>query len=359
MSPRKSTGSTTTPRSLDSAGLTEAALDSRSLGAGGDDRGGDLAEHLAHSAVRARLFGVHAPSPTVGRYELQRELGAGGGGMVFAARDPQLDRTVAIKLLHAGRGEGESASARQARMVREAQALARLAHPNVVAIFDVGTYEAPADWPLRKLVPDRGVFLAMELIDGVDLRAWSSTPRSVSAILAVFLAAGRGLQAAHQAGLVHRDFKPSNVLVAGEDPPSRVCVVDFGLARSVGAAPPSGAAVLGDGSLDGRTLTESGWVMGTPVYMAPEQHEGHAADARSDQFAFCVALYEALFGVRPFRGRTVAELRASKRAGRITAATAAAPVPAAVADALRRGLATDPAARWPDMAPLLAVLQRA
>ncbi len=362
MSPRESTPSrprTTTPRSRESEGVTDAALDSRSLGAASDDRGGDLAEHLAHSIVRARLFGVQASPPTIGRYELQRDLGAGGGGMVFAARDPELDRAVAIKLLHGGRGEGESDAARQARMVREAQALARLAHPNVVAIFDVGTYEAPDDWPLRKLVPDRGVFIAMELVDGVDLRSWLATPRSVASIVAVFVAAGRGLQAAHAAGLVHRDFKPSNVLVASGDPPSRVCVVDFGLARSLGAAPASGAAVAFDQGFDGRTLTASGWVMGTPVYMAPEQHEGHGADARSDQFSFCVALYEALFGVRPFRGRTVGELRASKRAGAITAAIAAAPVPAAVTEALRRGLATDPDARWPDMAALLAVLERA
>src|SRR5215470_6274154 len=198
-----------------------------------------------------------------GRYEVLRHAGAGGMGDVYAAYDPELERNVALKLLRPG-----TAGARAAELKREAQALARLAHANVVAVHDVGT-------------SDGQVYVAMELVEGPTLRAWlAEKPRTAVEILAVFDAAGQGLSAAHGAGLVHRDFKPENVLLGAD---GRARVTDFGLAVAAGAA---------------------GELAGSVPYMAPEQLQGEAVDARADQFAFAVALYEALYGERPFAGST-------------------------------------------------------
>src|SRR5262245_37690244 len=207
-------------------------------------------------------------------------------GVVYAAYDPELDRRVALKLLHAG----GSVEARK-RLLREAQAMARLAHPNVIAVHDVGTWGDE-------------VFVAMEFVEGPTLaeRVRDEEP-GWREVLDLYLQAGEGLAAAHVAGIVHRDFKPQNALV-GRD--GRVRVLDFGLARGTGALPPREAEEGPDsGAAPGllvTPLTRSGSRMGTPAYMSPEQFEGLPADELSDQFSFCVALYEALYGERPFGG---------------------------------------------------------
>lgn len=243
----------------------------------------------------------------VGRYVILDPVGAGGMGVVYAAYDPELDRRVALKLLAPERSGGEPG---RLRLLREAQALARLAHPNVVAVHDAGTF-------------GERVFVALELVEGETLGRWlRAEPRPWREVLARFLPAGRGLAAAHAAGLVHRDFKPENVLL-GTD--GRVRVADFGLARALeepeeapGAAP------------------------GTPAYMAPEQRRGMAADARSDQFSFCVALHEALYGERPSARETPAGTQ----------------VPGWLRDVVLRGLKANPEERYPAMDDLLRELER-
>lgn len=274
-------------------------------------------------------------------------------GVVFAAYDPELDRRVAVKLLKATSEDPEG----QRRLLAEAQALARLSHPHVVAIHDVGTYDAGSE---------QGVFLALELVEGETLGAWlRSARRTPREILEVFAQAGRGLAAAHRAGLVHRDVKPSNLLV-GRD--GRVRVTDFGLARPL---EPSGdpEADSEPGLLAPRAGESSEPSAGTPAYMAPEQYEGRA-DARSDQFGFCVALWEALFGELPFsavgfsavgarrkadpldagRAYRTAILRGDLREPRDTA------VPTRLVRILRRGLAAHPEHRYPSMDALVAEL---
>ena len=258
----------------------------------------------------------------VGRYLVIDVLGAGGMGVVYRAFDPELDRKVAIKLLQARPALGEL-SGGQAWLQREAQAMARLSHPNVLAVHDVGT------------LPGDRVFLAMELVDGTTLRVWlKEKKRSWREVVPVLLAAGEGLAAAHRAGLVHRDFKPDNVLV-GKD--GRVKVMDFGLARLArtgdgalrdddtddeasaqksardGSAPPKrgDAGLLGQLSPLTADLTAAGTVLGTPAYMAPELWD-RPADAKSDQFAFGVALYESLFHARPFDKDAIARRVTSK-----------------------------------------------
>ena len=277
----------------------------------------------------------------VGRYELVASLGMGGTGIVFVARDEQLDRKVAIKLLRSDRGRG---SGRRARMLREAQAMAQLNHPNIIRVYDVG------------VVDDRA-FIAMELIDGCTLAEWLVTPRPWREILDVFTAAGSGLAAAHGAGLVHRDFKPHNVLVARD---GTVRVLDFGLATGIGVA--SGAPHAGPGAsaidLD-EDETRDLVVIGTPGYMSPEQHLELPLDARSDQFGFCVALFGALYRQRPFVGETQEALLQAILAGPPVAAPAGTGVPTPVFAVIRRGLAAVPADRWPSMDALLEALGRA
>ncbi len=283
----------------------------------------------------------------VGRYVVLERIGAGGMGVVYAAYDPELDRKVALKLLHPER-TGAAAEEHRLRLQREAQAIARLSHPNVVAVFDAGTL-------------DEQVFVAMEFVAGRTLRQWlREEKRSWREIVAVFLAAGRGLAAAHDAGLVHRDFKPDNVLLGGD---GRVKVADFGLARPVGEADPGGgeAAVAespGSRGLLATPLTEWGVAMGTPAYMAPEQLRGERADARSDQFSFCVALWEALYGQKPFAAEGLKEMLDAKRREEILDPPAGTGVPARLLPVLRRGLAASPEARYPGMAELLHDLER-
>ena len=273
----------------------------------------------------------------IGRYIVLGKLGEGGMGTVASAYDPELDRKVALKLV---RGDGDAEGA--ARLLREARALARLRHPNVVVVHDVGEYE-------------RGVWIAMELVDGVTLREWMHSRPGWRDVLRMFCAAGQGLAAAHAAGLVHRDFKPSNVII-GQD--GRVRVVDFGLARTSRslAAEPGEAPSAATSSVD--VVVTIAALVGTPAYMAPEQHLGQPIDARADQWAFCVALHEALWGVRPFVGNDEAQLRRAVLAGEIVA-TAEAGVPASVRRAVLRGLSYEPGARHRDLPELVAELERA
>jgi predicted Ser/Thr protein kinase len=273
----------------------------------------------------------------VGRYRVVRRLGAGGMGVVYEARDPDLDRDVAVKLLH---GEGDEAL--QRRLLREAQAMARISHRNLVTVYDVGTHRGR-------------VFVAMELVRGQTLRQWLERERRPwPDAVRVFLEAGRGLAAAHAAGVVHRDFKPDNVLVADS---GRVLVVDFGLARGVGEASDTPQALAPSTDVLASPLTRTGAVLGTPAYMSPEQHLGRPADMRSDQFGFAVALYEAIYGQRPFPGDTHAELYASVTAGERSRLPAEPRVPARLIAVLERGLQLDPEARFPDIEALLAELE--
>src|SRR5690606_32394764 len=224
-----------------------------------------------------------------------------GRGVVYRVRDPSLDREVALKLLRADPGaDPDGSAAARALLLREARSLARLTHPNVIAIHEVGEHEGE-------------VFLAMELVDGEPLRAWMTARPGWRAVVRALAGAGGALAAAHRAGIVHRDVKPDNVL-CGRD--GRARLVDFGLARAAagaeGAAAAGAAAAGGGGAAaaSGSELTRAGALVGTLPYMAPEQLRCAPADARSDQFAFFVSLYEALFGQRPFRGAAPEELLA-------------------------------------------------
>ncbi|HEY3571423.1 MAG TPA: serine/threonine-protein kinase [Thermoanaerobaculia bacterium] len=280
---------------------------------------------------------------TVGRYVVLDRIGAGGMGVVYAAYDPELDRRVAIKLLRPDRFSSEGG---RLRLLREAQALARLTHPNVVAVHDAGTF-------------GERVFVAMELVEGETLREWlKAGSRSWREVLDRFLPAGRGLAAAHAAGLVHRDFKPENVLL-GRD--GRLRVVDFGLAKALADAAEEPAAA-GEAAEDSggalvTPLTEWGVVLGTPAYMAPEQLRGIAADARSDQFSFCVALYEALYGERPFAGDGPRALAEAVLRGAVREAPAGTRVPGWLRAVVLRGLKVSPEERYPTMDDLLRDLE--
>jgi len=290
-----------------------------------------------------------APLPRgarVGRYLVLGELGRGGMGVVYRGYDPELDRPLALKRLRVRGLPPDSPS--HARLRREAQTLARLSHPHVVTIYDVGQDEA-------------GLFIAMELVEGEDLADWiQQGPHPWPAVVERLAAAGQGLAAAHRVGVVHRDFKPANVLL-GRD--GRVAVTDFGLARpeATPTEAPTGEGRPFDPSAnepDEPALTRAGAHVGTPAYMAPEQHAGQATDARADQYAFCVALFEALHGQRPFTGADVADLAESKRRGvlRWPDAGLPRPVPRRLRRVLARGLQPDPERRFATMEELLAEL---
>ncbi|HSK04122.1 MAG TPA: protein kinase [Kofleriaceae bacterium] len=298
-------------------------------------------ERVSPSQVAPRPTRTLTIGDRVGRYLVLSALGAGGMGVVFAAYDPQLDRKVALKLLRAGITYNTQDA--RTRLRREAQAIAQLSHPNVVGVYDVGTTE------------DGDLYIAMEFVEGDTLTSWlKKYPRTWREIVDVFLQAARGLLAAHSVGLLHRDFKPDNVLVGGD---GRVRVTDFGLARSVitpedavrpGGAPTSGASAL---SVE---LTATGTVLGTPRYMAPEQLTGPDIDARADQFSFCVALYEALYGGHPLPGATsVAMLERHEKAAPPPEGTK---VPSAVGRAVMTGLERDRSKRFPTMGALISAL---
>ena len=353
-----------------------------------------------------------ARGATIGRYVVLGLVGRGGMGEVYAAYDPELDRKVAVKLLRVKPGNGVSLTEGRQRTLREAQAIARLSHPNVVVVYDVGTFLDQ-------------VFIAMEFVEGNTVTYWlQAQPRPWQEVLRVFRAAGRGLIAAHDKGLVHRDFKPDNVMV-GRD--GEVRVMDFGLARQVnekqtgerpipnrtpialadtgqfsdaeddprrgrmgsarssasreGRGPSAGSdvdpmstIVLNNGPPSGShtpplgtdsggpsamfevQLTRTGAMMGTPAYMAPEQFLGTATDARTDQFSFCVALYEALYGERPFSGNTMFALTTAVVQGQVKEAPANSKVPLWVRKVLLRGLRSQAADRYPSMHDLIEAL---
>ncbi|ACY15735.1 tetratricopeptide repeat protein [Haliangium ochraceum] len=320
---------------------------------------------------------------SIGRYHVLYNLGSGAMGAVFAALDPKLDRQVAIKLLHpmrSGRSQRSQQRARQ-RMVREARVLAKLSHDNVVTVYDVGIH-------------GDAVYIVMELVAGQTVKEWlRSEPRSWREVLAVYLAAGRGLQAAHAAGIVHRDVKPANVLIGAD---GKVRVADFGLAmtwqgeddttrqpplqRAAAAsatisapdhAASGGHAVSGGHALSGGLagasgglssddrITRTGTVIGTPAYMAPEQHYGERTTPASDLYGFCAALYEGVYGQRPWNtsGDRRALLRAKEREN-FRDAPGASEAPAWLRRALLRGLAARAEERWPSMSELLAAIDR-
>jgi serine/threonine-protein kinase len=321
----------------------------------------DVDLQRAAREIEQRLFGTTAPPTTLARYILLREIARGGGGIVFSAFDPELDRKVAIKLIRSG--TGESAQESRIRLLREAQAMARLDHPNVIPVHDVGTY-APQDLRVddgrRGDIPERGVFVVMELADGIDMRRWLLAQRRTwREVVAVFRDAAAGLVAAHRAGLVHRDFKPSNVMIDGE---GRVRVLDFGLARAVS---PSGDSPAPDrreadgsrGDTLSTPLTGHGVVVGTPAYMSPEQHRSGSVDERSDQYSFCAALYEGVYAKLPFPQRTLDDLLQAKEAGAF-ARRPDARVPRWLDRLLATGLAPRPDDRHASMAVLHAELGR-
>jgi len=315
---------------------------------------------------------------SLGRYVILGLVGRGGMGEVYAAYDPELDRKVAIKLLRVGRTGDDG----RVRLLREAQAIAKLSDPNVVVVYDVGTL-------------GEKIFIAMEFVEGHTLNYWMlAGERAWAEVLKIFAEAGRGLVAAHDKGLVHRDFKPDNVMVGFD---GHVRVMDFGLARNVkddkdksdrtyvraevapadeGAparpdprrtplaydvvdidstmaltspAPRAGVPL----SLD---LTLTGEMLGTPAYMAPEQFRGRVTDAKTDQFSFCVALYEALYGERPFHGSSFGALSDAVLKGAVREPPPGRDVPAGIRTAVLRGLSVDPNDRWPTMKALLAEL---
>ncbi len=282
-------------------------------------------------------FFVRSGQP-VGRYVVLEMLGAGGMGVVYAAYDPELDRRIALKLVRNPSGIAEHAK----RLRREAQAMAKVTHANVAQVFDVGNHGDE-------------VFIAMEFIDGETLCAWlDNGHHSWQEIVDVFLKAGRGLSAAHRAGLVHRDFKPDNVLLAAPRAKNdaRVCVIDFGLVfrdnETTALSPTESPPVPS-------LLSETGAVLGTPAYMAPEQMRGQSVGAHSDQFSFCVALFEALYGHRPFQGQTLTELDAAMESVQIQSVSKQ--IEPTLHAALLRGLRTDPEQRFPSMHDLLGQIE--
>jgi serine/threonine protein kinase/formylglycine-generating enzyme required for sulfatase activity len=331
---------------------------------GGDgDSGAEQAHAIAsthesgrgdHATADADLD-VLAVGAKVGRYLVVERIGAGAMGVVYAAYDPKLDRKIALKLLRPQEGKGDQAR-RTARLEREAQAIAKLSHPNVVGIFDVGVHEGQ-------------VFMAMEYLAGGTLRDWlAAKKRPWREILKMFIEVGHGLAGAHAEGLIHRDFKPDNVLLDKNGVPK---VVDFGLVRLSAAVDPTASGGIDRGTsgdakqeevasaphVTGPTaLTRTGALTGTPAYMAPEQFLGKPIDARTDQFAFFVALYEALYGERPFAGETVMGLADSVTSGKVRSAPKGSDIPGWVRACVVQGLRVDPAERYSGFGQLLSVL---
>lgn len=288
---------------------------------------------------------VLARGSVIGRFVVLETLGMGGMGAVYSAYDPNLDRRVAVKTLHVTTSTDPTA---HGRMLREAQAMARLNHPNVVNIFEVGEHHG-------------AIFIAMELVPGVTLRSWErARTRSWQEVVSVFAQAGRGLAAAHAAHLVHRDFKPANVLI-GDD--GRVRVTDFGVARADGSLEPVGALPQAAADDSGRSgslsepLTRGDVVVGTIGYMSPEQTSGKVPLAQSDQFSFCICLWEALYGQRPFTGASVAEVSFALLKGPPPVRPRDSDVPTWLHAVVMRGLSREPDQRYPTMEALLADLE--
>lgn len=291
-----------------------------------------LETDLQLARISRGLFQDESQPARLGRFVVVDRIGSGAMGTVLRAYDPQLDRSVAIKVLRTQAGERDPAA--RTRLEREAKALAKLNHPNVVSVHEVGTTQGQ-------------MFVAMEMVEGGDLAAWLTerpepAPRFSEALELLFQA-GRGLSAAHQAGVVHRDFKPANILIGSD---GRVRVADFGLARVGASAELLESREAEAEESESASATQTGAVVGTPAYMAPEQREGRPADALADQYAFCVTAWEALFGVRPGPKVDLAVPAGANSQAR------------SVAAALKRGLASDRTARFEDMATLVDTLTR-
>lgn len=315
------------------------------------------------SDSRDERAGVLEPGEMLGRYVVLYRLGTGGMGIVYAAYDPQLDRKVALKLLR--RASSNKARRKRAteRLMHEARAMARLTHPNVITVHDAAEF-------------DGRIFVAMEFVDGVTLtRHLASGDHPWRKTLEVLVEAGRGLAAAHEAGLVHRDFKPDNVMLSRD---GRVLVMDFGLARALepddehdsmrGMSRPQTAASSdideGDGSgvlpiVAGKAGGNAppSRVAGTPGYMAPEQHRAQPTDSRTDQFSFAVTLYEALYRQRPFKGDSPDRIADHIEAERVTEPPPNSGVPHWVHAIVLRGMRARPADRWDSMAQMMAALE--
>jgi tRNA A-37 threonylcarbamoyl transferase component Bud32 len=323
-------------RSDEEGGAARAHADATT--AAGKRPAADLLDTLPIDPATASA-GAPPPRPTmIGRFEIKGTLGAGGMGTVLLAVDPVLGRRVAIKVLHR---DGVDTDDARRRLLREAQGMAQLTHENIIVVHEVGTHAGE-------------VYLAMEYVTGTTLARWQAD-RSWREIVDLYVRAGHGLIAAHEAGLVHRDFKPDNVLV-GDD--GRVRVTDFGLVASTGTSVPLSATevALRRGSELAVSLTMTGAVMGTPRYMAPEQHLGQPVDARADQFAFCVALYEALYKQPPFPCASYAVLAAHVVAGEVLPVPADSDVPAALRELVLRGLRRAQDQRHPSMRALVEAL---
>jgi tetratricopeptide (TPR) repeat protein len=308
--------------------------------------------------VEASPVDAYPPGTRISRYVVLDKIGEGGMGVVLAAFDPELGRRIALKiLLPRRRAKGGGRVPAAARLMREAQAIARLSHPNVVNVYDVGR-------------DGDSVFVAMEFVEGQTLTAWiDSRPPELQPLLEVFAKAGAGLAAAHRAGLVHRDFKPDNVLVSRD---GRVRVLDFGLARADGNPVSISSSIDEDAALAGvpivrdwsdsdvlnSPLTRDDAVVGTPRYMAPEQHAGLATDGRSDQYSFCVALYQALYRQEPFPATSLRQIVSMKSEGRVASPPRGVTLPQWLDELVLRGLSPRPDDRYASMDEVVERLTR-
>ena len=294
----------------------------------------------SRTPVVQRGVQTREPGSTIAQYVIEEVLGSGGMGVVYAATDTQLGRKVAIKVLRSDTPRDVTLAS---RLLREAQSMAKLSHPNVVTVYEIGTSE-------------RDIFICMEFVRGTTLKDWLTTPRTPLEILKIFIEAGRGLQAAHRAHIIHRDFKPDNVLI---DEEGRVRVTDFGLARSI-EEKDTRAPSENRPTPRPRRITRTGELMGTPAYMAPEQHRRIEIDERSDQFSFAVALFESLAGYHPFAvGNNVTELlNRMMRGDLVDPPRDARKLPRALRSVLIRAMSPAPEDRFPSMTELLAELER-
>ena len=288
-------------------------------------------------------FSQFSPGKTIGRYITVKPLGLGGMSEVYSAYDPELDRRIALKLMRTDVYADSRIESNVTRLMKEAKAMAQLSHPNVISVYDV-------------IKVDGQVVIAMEYISGGTLRSWlQAEPRSWQEIVDKFVLAGQGLAAAHAAKLVHRDFKPANVLVEND---GQVCVTDFGLVRGLDQEEDLKPTKFPAFNIRwDESLTNTGAYIGTPAYMSPEQLLGEKSDTRSDQFCFCVALFASLYGQRPFSGESPEELKESVLSGEIVPIDSTKEVPAWLYDIVKKGLEVKPEDRYPSMEELLGKLR--
>ena len=280
-----------------------------------------------HGELRARLFGEQRPAVRIGGYEVERKLGQGSSGTVFAVRGPDGQR-YALKLVESGDPRS------LARLRREGRALSALVHPHIVRMHDVGTH-------------DKAVYVVLDLVEGESLRSWLAKERPWSEIVACLLPVLEALAAAHERGILHRDLKPDNILV---EAPSHAWLLDFGLAKPL---PDSDAQGLTHMS---QALTGTGDLLGTVGYIAPEHLLGHPVDARADQYAAAVVLWEALYGEPPYTGHTVVDIGLAALKGNLCTPAGTA-VPASVETVLRKSLRVEPHERYPSVGAMAAHLR--